>query len=208
MRRSYRGRNNNNPLFVIGVILLSFLILFEVKIRPMTKNLVQTESEVLANNAINQAVSDELKKTKYTYDDLVHVEYSSDHKIQSIRTDIVKMDQMKTDVALQAQQDVQNVKNEPIDLPIGNLFGAEIFQGKGPKMKLYITLTGSINVTYDSKFISAGINQTLHQIVLTVYSDITVACTGYGQHTHYKTNYVVAETVLVGDVPLVNSVSK
>ena len=52
-----------------------------------------------------------------------------------------------------------------------------------------------------SAFSSAGINQTSHQIELEVTVRIYAAIPGFRSSIETTTNYLVAETVLVGEVP-------
>ena len=52
-----------------------------------------------------------------------------------------------------------------------------------------------------SAFSQAGINQTLHQLVMVVSVDVSVLVLGQTSSFTVNSEVVVAETVIVGDVP-------
>ena len=52
-----------------------------------------------------------------------------------------------------------------------------------------------------SAFTSAGINQTKHQIILTVDVSVSVLLPGFRTATKVSNSFIVAETVIVGTVP-------
>ena len=52
-----------------------------------------------------------------------------------------------------------------------------------------------------SSFQSAGINQTLHRILVQIKVDISAIIPGYTASGTIDTQFVIAETVIVGNVP-------
>ena len=60
---------------------------------------------------------------------------------------------------------------------------------------------GNISAQFDNEFFDQGINQTLHRVVLTVTAELSLLLPG-GVHTYTdETKVVLAETVLMGQVP-------
>ena len=57
------------------------------------------------------------------------------------------------------------------------------------------------DATFVSKFSQAGINQTLHQLTMVVSVDVAVLVLGQTSSFTVNSEVVVAETVIVGDVP-------
>ena len=76
-----------------------------------------------------------------------------------------------------------------------------MFNDRGPRIPLRVTMSGNALTTMNSAFSSAGINQTSHQIELEVTVRIYAAIPGFRSSIETTTNYLVAETVLVGEVP-------
>ena len=57
------------------------------------------------------------------------------------------------------------------------------------------------DATFESNFQHAGINQTLHQLNMSVLVDVAVLVLGKTEHFTVESEVVVAETVIVGTVP-------
>ncbi len=70
-----------------------------------------------------------------------------------------------------------------------------------------MTLAGNVKADFKSTFESAGVNQTRHQIFLNVGASVYSFLPGVNATTDVNTDVLVAETVIVGEVPevLVNS---
>ena len=60
---------------------------------------------------------------------------------------------------------------------------------------------GSSEANFSSKFVSAGINQTKHQIILTVDVYVSILLPGFTTATKVSNSFIVAETVIIGSVP-------
>ena len=60
---------------------------------------------------------------------------------------------------------------------------------------------GSSEANFRNAFTSAGINQTKHQIILTVDVSVSILLPGFRTATKVSNSFIVAETVIVGTVP-------
>ena len=56
-----------------------------------------------------------------------------------------------------------------------------------------------------SEFSAAGINQTRHRVILNVTTDVYVIMNGNNTSTQVENSFIIAETVLLGTVPLAYS---
>ena len=97
--------------------------------------------------------------------------------------------------------ELENYKKQTVEIPFGNLIGGDFFTGRGPYIPIKISMSGTALSVMNSRFTSAGINQTSHQIELEVTVRIYAAIPGFRSSIETTTNYLVAETVLVGEVP-------
>ena len=84
---------------------------------------------------------------------------------------------------------------------MGNLLGSTLLLGRGPLVPVEITMLTSSRVDLKNELISAGINQTKHQIKLDVVIDIDVILPWSTVSTRVDSEILVAETVVVGRVP-------
>ena len=66
---------------------------------------------------------------------------------------------------------------------------------------MHILAIRNSDATFSSNFIQAGINQTLHQLVMEVNVEAAVLVLGETSTFQVSSQIVVAETVIVGEVP-------
>ena len=77
----------------------------------------------------------------------------------------------------------------------------EILAGKGPEIPVHILSIRNSDASFVSTFSDAGINQTLQQLTMNVSVDVAVLILGTDSSFTVNSQVVVAETVIVGQVP-------
>ena len=77
----------------------------------------------------------------------------------------------------------------------------EFFSGRGPAIPVHILSIRNSDASFRSNFTQAGINQTLHQLTMEVSVDVAVLVLAQTSSFTISSEVVVAETVIVGDVP-------
>lgn len=188
-------------LFLTGALLIVFVIIFETQVSPFEQKCIQKQAKTISNRIINQSVLEVLKKLDYNYDDLAKVNYSNNGEVNAITTNSYNINRIKTKSMLKIQQKLDRQKYYNFDLPIGAFTQLTILNNLGPNVTVNFKLTGSANCKIKNKFQSAGINQTIHRIYLVVVAKITVLSPSYTSEKVYKTNYEVAQTVIIGNIP-------
>ena len=88
-----------------------------------------------------------------------------------------------------------------LGIPLGSLFLPEFLSGKGPAIPVHILSIRNSDATFASHFSQAGINQTLHQVTMQVSIDVAVLVLARTTTFSMTSEVLVAETVLVGEVP-------
>ena len=88
-----------------------------------------------------------------------------------------------------------------ISIPLGSVVLPSLFAGKGPDLPVRIVSIASSSANFSSVFTSAGINQTLHQILLNSSVTMTVLTPLGTQNVTASSELIAAETVIVGVVP-------
>ena len=77
----------------------------------------------------------------------------------------------------------------------------ELFSGTGPSIPVRILSIRNSDASFSSDFTQAGINQTLHQLTMVVSIDVSVLILAEITSFSVTSEVVVAQTVIVGDVP-------
>ena len=111
------------------------------------------------------------------------------------------MNHLKTDILNIINDEILALDTSDIGIPIGSLILPEFFSGKGPGIPVHILSIRNSDAVFSSHFSQAGINQTLHQLVMEVQVDVAVLVLGQTSTFAVSSQVVVAETVIVGDVP-------
>ena len=88
-----------------------------------------------------------------------------------------------------------------IGIPLGSLILPEFFSGRGATIPVEIISIRNSDASFSSSFSEAGFNQTLHQLTMHIIVDISVLVLGHAESFSVNSQVVVAETVIVGDVP-------
>ena len=88
-----------------------------------------------------------------------------------------------------------------IGLPLGSVILPTFFSGSGPKLPVKVMAISNSDAEYRNVFYEAGINQTAHQIMMDVIIVMTILTPAGPESVRVVSSGVVAETVIVGDVP-------
>lgn len=185
-------------LAIVGI-----LVVIDWQIRPLVKSVAANQAQIATTRAINDAVQQELSQLSMNYADMVKIERGADQKIVAITTDVNKTNVLKAAISADIQEKLSNGATKKISIPLGTLTGTEILNGRGPMVQMKISIPSSVLTEFHSTFSSAGINQTKHQIYLSVNTKVYALIPGYPTSTTVETNIMIAETVIVGEVPSV-----
>lgn len=205
MRKGYyrtkRQKTIMYRILVSVVAIIIIMLLLDAKMRPLIRMLATSQASNLATVAINDAINEVMEENLVSYDNLVTIEYDDNGQVRSVKTDIIKINRLKAEISTRTSEKISKIQNRQISIPIGSLFGKELLSGRGPRIKLYINLSGNAQTQITNEFESAGINQTIHRIMLDIVADIYVVLPGANSSTQVKTSMCIAETVIVGTVP-------
>jgi len=182
------------PLFII--MIYSYFI---NQISPTIKTLCDTRAKAIALQVTTEAVREYMTELKY--ENLIHVQTEESGRITGLNADVVEMNKLSTKIAYRIQEKLINVEDVEIKVPIGKLLGWSIFSGYGPKIKIKVMPTGTVNVDFKTEFKSEGINQTRHRIYIEVKTNVRTVAPFVSDVTGFQENVTVAETVIVGEIP-------
>ena len=88
-----------------------------------------------------------------------------------------------------------------IKVPLGSLTGIRILNGRGFCVPVRMAFEGSANLRFDTEFTTAGVNQSLHRITMTVTAYAYSQSRRFEAKVEESTSTVLAETLVVGPVP-------
>lgn len=188
-------------VFLLLVLVLILLGLFRNKYRPIVRMLAETQVKNVTSDLANDAISDQIANGRIHYDRIVYFEKDLDGRITALKTNMSEINRLKTDILQRINDEILALDTSDIGVAIGNLFLPEIFSGKGPAIPVHILSIRNSDASFRSQFTQAGINQTLHQLVMEIRVDAAILVLGQSGSFSVESEVVVAETVIVGDVP-------
>lgn len=187
-------------LLCLAVLIAGFFSL-RSKYRLVIRDLAQTSVKNATSDLANDAVAKQIENGNIQYDRIVYFEKDINGRITALKTNIGEVNHLKTDILNIINGKILALDAADIGVPIGSLFLPEFFSGKGFAIPVHILAIRNSDATFSSNFLQAGINQTLHQLVMEVSVDAAVLVLGETSTFQVSSQIVVAETVIVGEVP-------
>ena len=166
--------------------------------------MAQYRAKNMATQIMNQAVYEVLDQKSDLFDNILTIQKNQEGNITAVEANTSAINRIQSDLSDSIVNSFMNMvgqENNEIDIPLGTLLGIQLFSGRGPEIQMKIVPNGAVKTVTESKFISSGINQTLHQIVVNVEATVTAIIPGYTTSVVVPANYILAETLIVGSVP-------
>ena len=188
-------------LGIIILVLLIILLTLRSKYRYVIRDLAQTSVMNTTSDMTNDAISKQIAAGEIAYDRIVYFEKDLDGRITALKTNMSEVNRLKTDVLSIINDEILALDHSDIGIPMGSLFLPELFSGKGPAIPIHILSIRNSDASFSSSFSQAGINQTLHRLNMEVTIDVAVLVLGETSSFTVSSEVVVAETIIVGQVP-------
>lgn len=184
---------------MIAVILF---LLIDARVRPFVRNTAVVQAQNYAATVAGAAVPQILRNEGADYSSLVEIVRDSSGSIVSLQADAMRINRIKSAVNSSVAASLGGLDGKELGVPLGSLTGLALLNGRGPKLNAIISLTGSAQTHFVNEFSDAGVNQTRHQIFLKTTVTLLIVFPRETVSTAYTMNMLVAETVIVGKVPL------
>ena len=188
-------------LFILAMALLAGFFLLRSRYYTVITELARTQVTNSTSDLINDAVAQQLSSGDIAYDRIVYFEKDLNGRITALKTNIGQVNALKTETLNIINEEILDTDESLLGIPIGSLFLPEFLAGRGPRIPVRILSVRNSDATFDSNFTHAGINQTMHQLNMHVLVDVAVLVLGRTHSFTVASQVVVAETVIVGDVP-------
>lgn len=199
MVRSIRRFLRGALLVIIALIALFFYLRHQY--REAINGLAQTQVKNATSDLINDAIDKQIETGNIQYDRIVYFEKDLNGRITALKTNMSEVNRLKTDILNIINDEILALDTSDLGIPIGSFILPEFLAGKGPAIPVHILSIRNSEASFSSNFTEAGINQTLHQINMSVSIDVAVLVLGNTDYFTISSQVVIAETVIVGQVP-------
>ncbi|MGN1050881.1 MAG: sporulation protein YunB [Acutalibacteraceae bacterium] len=185
---------------ILFLLLIGFTIFFECFTEKLQDKIISSRANIIAEKYITDAVADVIDDYENIGYDCINIE-DSNNGVKYVSTNSAKINEMKASIDTALSKKLSDLTSAELKVPLGDLTGLTFLSDLGPDIPFSYNLTGSAVVKLNSSLTSAGINQTVHHITMTVKSKIFVITTRESDFYCFKTDYEVCQTVIVGSVP-------
>ena len=187
-------------LLLVFAVVLGGLLLFRSHYRPLLRELAETQIKN-TSDLTNDALTELLARDSVAYDRIVYFEKDLNGRITAMKTNILEVNRMKTEILEIINQEILDWDTAKLGIPIGSLIFPELFAGKGFCIPVHVLSIRNSDASFESRFQQAGINQTLHRLMMEVNVDASILVLGQTESFSLTSEVVAAETVIVGEVP-------
>ena len=188
-------------LLPIAAFIIGTVYVVNSLIRPMLLEVAVSEVSDVVSVTVNKTIAEKMADGSINYSDLVTFEKDGNGRITALITDMARTNALRAEIANEITLKLSDKDETRIFIPVGNFFGSALLSGRGPRISVNIISVTNVDTGFSNVFTSAGINQTRHQIMLTISIDLTILIPGCYTTVHIPTEMCVAETVIVGEVP-------
>jgi len=199
MEKKTTGRMLRRILLAILLFLALFLLL-ERNLSRTLLDMAYATAHSIALETVNKAAQ-QVVGEGIDYDDLMEVRTDAQGRVSMLRANTMRMNQLATETAIIAQEELNSIENQMINIPLGAALGIRFLGGFGPRISVQIVPIGAVRTHYETEFEAAGINQTRHKIFLTLETTVSLIVPADSRKVSVNSTVPIAESIIIGQVP-------
>jgi len=197
----YQKQRLKFSFIVMIVFLLLFTLLVERYFGILFLNLAKIRINQLLTEKFTKIVLQEVEKTDFQYEKLIHIEKDDKGKITLVQANTILFNKFAAAVGNKLQKEINSMAVQSIGIPLGQMFGIKVLAAVGPKIKIRFMPMGFVEVKISDSFQSGGLNQTRHQLFMVLNASYKIAVPLVSSEEKLSYKLPVVETVIVGEVP-------
>lgn len=190
------------PLIALAAVIILVFSFWQIEnhLKPTLMAIAETRATRIATQAINNVIN---TRVSLTVDPktLVNITLDEHGRVVLIQPNTMEFNRLAADTTMKVQDALEEISEEKINIPIGQVLGSQMLASMGPKITVTIIPVGTVQVKVVDKFEQAGINQTRHMVYLAATTQIRIVVPLVSQSVSVNTQVPIAEYVVVGEVP-------
>jgi sporulation protein YunB len=187
-------------MFLSMGTLIFGLIFTEVTIKPVIASIGEIKASSMMVQTVNGVVREKYQENS-SFETLLDFKTDSNGKVTLVQANSATMNKLSYELAYEIQRKLQNIQEERVQIPIGSIMGNQILSQTGPWVRLKILPLGTTKIAFKTELTDAGINQTKYKIHLEVINTAKVIVPFSDNQIQVETTMLVAEAVILGDIP-------
>mgnify|MGYP002624949910 CR=1 FL=1 len=133
--------------------------------------------------------------------DLVKITFDPNGNVAALTADQRKINSLRSLLSDAVNDGIDSLGGEYVGISAGTLTGISMLYGTGHTLNFRIEPKGNAETRLTGSFKSAGINQTIHSIILEVRAEISPMMPGFTETVDISYDILLSESVIVGSVP-------
>ena len=109
---------------------------------------------------------------------MIAVRTDSAGRVTMLQANAVRMNELATLTAIEAQKRLQSADAQSVSIPLGAALGIPFLSVLGPQIPVRIVPVSAVSAAFSTEFESAGINQSRHKIFLSLHAQARLVIPG------------------------------
>ena len=187
--------------FLTGLIgLFMFLSAAAMFLKDISSQIAVSDASDIVTVQINKSIAQIMQEGDYDGDYFVTFSKNDRGEVTAISSNMARINALSARILDRVVGATDN-RTLTVEIPLGNLTGISLLMGRGPSVPVQIITLTSSRVEFNNSIVTAGINQTKHQINLEVKVDISILIPWATESAQVVTEVLIADTIVVGQVP-------
>ena len=188
-------------MIATGVLLIAFSYFFVVTLRPRIISISQSFAENEVSSIIDSEIQNLMREEFLSYDKLTIISRDSQGRVTSVSTNSVVVNNFANDLDIKIGDRIEEFDIVENKVYLSALLGMDLLVGIGPKVPIRFEPVSVTHADVWHTFEEAGINQTLHTIMMSVSIDIEILLPFAYSTMSVVSDMPIAQTLIVGNVP-------
>ncbi|HQQ89055.1 MAG TPA: sporulation protein YunB [Oscillospiraceae bacterium] len=188
-------------LFFATALLILTFHLMNMALRPFLEKTSVYYAKVCAEETLNRTAEQVFSENRSMAEGIVRIRTNESGEPVSATLDSFALGVLKEQISSGFIQSMGDPEVCTVSIPVGTLSGYALFSGVGPPVKMKVVCAGAPSAEIESKFESAGINQTKYSVKLkyriSLYAILPLAVS----EVEATYEIPVCEVIIVGSVP-------
>ncbi len=194
------GRPTHPALLLIAGAFCLFLVGAAMFLKTISCRIAVSDASDIVTVQINNAIAEIMAEGDYDQDSFVDFQKNAAGEVTAINSNMARINALSAEILERVVGATEN-RTLTVSIPLGNLTGISLLMGRGPGVPVQILMLTSSRVAFQNNIVTAGINQTKHQINLEVIVDIDILIPWGTESAQVVIEVLIADVTVVGKVP-------
>lgn len=209
-KRGWRSRptgktsRKRNWLIVLAIVVLfavQTFVYIDRNMKPPLMSLAKVRVRQMATETINTAISSRISQSA-DFEKLIDWKTDKNGKITGFMLNYAEHMRIASDTTKTVQGLLNNMKEMPEHIPLGQAMGSAILASFGPNIPIKLTPAGVAKVDLNTRYQNAGINMILVEVYIHIVAEVNVIIPFDSEPEIVETELPVSYSLVVGDVPM------